>query len=150
MTVVTTYAFAAQDALRDALAALDEFTDVDVHVGFPPKRVVPRDVVWISGEIDGQQQQILSGQPGGKDESFDLVVHMLAVRSVEDYVDVREVVTARWDAIEAYLRTDQGQRLGGTVRGASTSSWQVEEAVSDDASRYALLTVRIACAAWVD
>jgi hypothetical protein len=144
--------FAGQDALAALLNADAAFSDCDVYVGFPPKRVVPRDLVWIQGEVaNGLMTPMVSGTPVvGKDESYTLEVQILAVRATDTFLDVRAVLEARWEALEVILRTDEGCTLSNTVRAAFSTGFEIAEGVGDDGSRYALLTVRVECSAWVN
>lgn len=145
MSVTTSRLWAAQDALKTALAAAYTAASIGdpVDLGFP--RTLQPDHTWIAGRADVEQTYVVSNLEA-PDEAFALVVDILVTLG-GTYEEVRDRLMARATALETAIRSDAF--LGGSVSDATTATMRVREGVTDDGRRQLGLEITIACAAYL-
>lgn len=132
----------AQEGLLALLKTQPWPNDVTPALGIPGR--LERDQVWVSGEVSEWSAEYRVSGLQAKDETFVLLVHILATRLGGDYATIRTALQTYGELVENALAEDY--TLGGSVMLATVSRQQLEETMLDDGRRrQGLLTYSVTC-----
>jgi hypothetical protein len=136
----------AQDELKTLLDAAAGLNGVTKALGTPLKLSDLQEVVWVSGEVEDWNADFRVTALQAKDETFVLRVHCLVTRT-GDYKAARDRAKTFAQAVEDTIRNNY--TLNGAVELAQVKSVALEEARLDERRHQVLITIYVACRAWL-
>jgi len=147
MTLTSTLAN-AESGLYDVIRAEPALAGVPVSLGDPGSGVRPEHV-WIAEEATAEQVSDLSSQDfpvGGREETFELSVRVLATRSGDDYRALRDRAATLAAGVETAVR--EHRTLGGAVEDSEVVRLERETGATE-AGRGILTTVVVRARSWL-